>query len=57
MNTWARGGGGGILCQNLCESQKKTKVDEPVPGFQIEENGTFHFLNAWNRLGVDEPIR
>ena len=30
---------------------------EPVPGFQITESGTFHYLNAWNRIGVDEPIR
>ena len=27
---------------------------EPVPGFQIVESGTFHYLNAWNRIGVDE---
>ena len=30
---------------------------ELVPGFQIVESGTFHYLNAWCRIGVDEPIR
>ena len=29
---------------------EKRKVDEPVPGFQIEESGAFHFLNARNML-------
>ena len=36
---------------------KKTRVDESVPGFQIVESGTFHYLNAWCRIRVDEPIR
>ena len=45
------------LCQNLFEWEKKTRADGLVSGFQIVESGTFHYLNAWCRIGVDEPIR
>ena len=47
--------------ESLQESVRVVKENkswsEPVPGFQIVESGTFHYLNAWNRIGVDEKIR
>ena len=47
--------------ESLQESVRVVKENkswsEPVPGFQIVESGTFHYLNASNRIRVDEPIR
>ena len=45
------------LCQNLRVVKENKIWSEPVSGFQITESGTFHYLNAWCRIGVDEPIR